>query len=113
MTHKTHPQHKPKPDRPAPAVEAANEAASIEAEAGEIVERPNGFYWQALDGQGEFGPFETYELARGRRDSAGQEQLTPGETLHEAESDIGINEWMDAETGEPAEGQSPPHLEEE
>jgi len=33
--------------------------------------------------------------------------------LHEAESDIGIADWIDPQTGEPAEGQSPPHLEEE
>lgn len=36
-----------------------------------------------------------------------------GEMLKQAEGDIGINDWIDAQTGEPAEGQSPPHLEEE
>ena len=111
MTDKTHPRRKPEP--PVPAADAADEAPAIEAPSGAIVERPDGYYWQAPEGQGEFGPFETYELARGRRDSAGEEQLEPGEALHEAERDIGINEWMDVETGEPAEGQSPPHLEEE
>lgn len=35
------------------------------------------------------------------------------QSLHEAEGDIGINDWLDPETGEPAEGQSPPRLEEE
>lgn len=33
------------------------------------------------------------------------------EALHEAEGDIGINDWLDPETGEPAEGQSPPRFE--
>lgn len=113
MTRKTHRQHKPKTHLPVTAVEPATEAAAIEAESGAIVERPDGYSWQAPECQGEFGPYETYELARGRRGSAGEEQLEPGETLHEAERDIGINEWMDAETGEPAEGQSPPHLEQE
>lgn len=36
------------------------------------------------------------------------ELLEAGETLEEAESEIGINAWLDNETGEPAEGQSPP-----
>jgi hypothetical protein len=32
---------------------------------------------------------------------------------HQAERDIGINDWIDVETGGPAEGQSPPHFEQE
>ena len=35
------------------------------------------------------------------------------ETLPELEREIGIADWIDPLTGEPAEGQSPPHLEEE
>jgi hypothetical protein len=42
-----------------------------------------------------------------------EEGPEPGENLREAESEIGINDWIDCGTGEPAEGQSPPHLEEE
>lgn len=42
-----------------------------------------------------------------------QDEPEPGETLQEAEDEIGINSWMDDETGEPAEGQSPPHIERE
>jgi hypothetical protein len=30
-------------------------------------------------------------------------QLEPGETVQEAESEIGIADWVDPETGEPAE----------
>lgn len=41
------------------------------------------------------------------------ESLEPAETLREAEEEIGINEWLDPDTGEPAEGQSPPHIERE
>jgi len=36
----------------------------------------------------------------------------PIESLEEAESELGLNDWIDPETGELAEGQSPPHLEE-
>lgn len=35
------------------------------------------------------------------------------ETLPELEREIGIADWIDPETGEPAEGQSPPHIENE
>ena len=90
-----------------------NEDSGPDSGLGQIVERPDGYYWQEPDGDQEFGPFESYELARADRDAVGEELLGNGETLHEAERDIGINEWLDAETGEPAEGQSPPHLDEE
>lgn len=32
------------------------------------------------------------------------------ESLPELEREIGIADWIDPQTGEPAEGQSPPHL---
>jgi hypothetical protein len=35
------------------------------------------------------------------------------ETIQELEREIGIADWIDPETGEPAEGQSPPHLNDE
>ena len=76
-----------------------------------VLERPDGFYWQA-PGLAEVGPFETYELACASRDAVGDEVMGRSETL-QAERDIGINDWLDAETGAPAEGQSPPRLEKE
>lgn len=78
-----------------------------------IVEHPDGYYWIAEDGKQEFGPFETYELARANRDAASEEAIAPGEALHEAEREVGIADWIDVETGAPAEGESPPHFEEE
>ena len=107
MTHDPRPIRKPSPVPAGAAVPAGDE------EVADILERPDGYYWQPPDGKAEFGPFETYELARARRDDVGDEPLESAETLREAESDIGMNEWIDAETGAPAEGQSPPHLEEE
>lgn len=95
---------------PAPLPGAGDEPDDI-AEPPPIVERPDGYYWQAPDGQAEIGPFESYELAVADRDGVSDEPAD--ESLREAERDIGINEWIDAETGAPAEGQSPPHLEEE
>jgi len=78
-----------------------------------IVEHPDGFHWVAPDGKQEFGPFGTRELARTDRDRFNEQALTPGETLQEAEREIGIADWIDPETGTPAEGQSPPYLKEE
>ena len=106
MPRKVKPSHKKRTPPPvaAPPIESAPPA---------IVERPDGYYWQALDGHQEFGPFESYELAQADRDAVGDEAVAPGETLQEAEHEIGIADWIDAETGEPAEGESPPHLQEE
>lgn len=81
--------------------------------AGEIVERADGYYWRSDDGERESGPFESFEHARADRDGIEEEGLAPGALLREAEREIGINDWIDAESGEPAEGSSPPHLGEE
>jgi hypothetical protein len=75
-----------------------------------IVERPDGFYWVAPDGRQEFGPFETLEEARADRDRGDEEAPEVGETLQEAESEIGIADWIDPETGEPPERPGAPHL---
>ena len=78
-----------------------------------IVERPDGYYWQSDDGRQDFGPFETYEQALADRDGASEETLAPASTLHESEEAIGMANWIDPQTGAPAEGESPPHLAEE
>ena len=78
-----------------------------------IASRADGYYWMAPDGRQEFGPFESYELARADRDGFDDAAWSPGETLREAEDEIGMGAWIDPETGEPAQGQSPPHLEQD
>lgn len=40
-------------------------------------------------------------------------EAEPADTLPELEREIGIADWIDPQTGEPAEGQSPPHLDAE
>lgn len=87
--------------------------AAFEALPPAIAEHPDGYYWIAEGGLGEFGPFETYELAQADRDAVGDEAVAPGDALQQAEREIGVAAWIDAETGEPAEGASPPHLQEE
>jgi hypothetical protein len=76
-----------------------------------ILERPDGFFWITEDGT-EVGPFESYELANADRGATGVDAPEPGETLAEAEDEIGMHDWLDG-SGEPAEGQSPPHLDED
>jgi hypothetical protein len=76
-----------------------------------IIERPDGFYWQTKAGNEEFGPFPTLLAAvqdMQRQDESG---IEPGETLKEAEGEIGISDWVDPETGEPAE-ENVPRIEE-
>ena len=54
-----------------------------------VIERPDGFYWIDDETRAESGPFVT---------------------LEEAESEIGIANWIDPDTGEPAE-ESVPRIE--
>ena len=76
-----------------------------------IVERPDGFYWQSKEGGREYGPFDTLMLAVQEMQSSDGASLEPGETVQEAEAEIGIAEWIDPETGEPSE-EGRPRLEE-
>jgi len=71
-----------------------------------VVERPDGFYWQSKDGGRDFGPFPTL-LAAVQDMQAGESELEPGESVEEAESEIGIAGWVDPDTGEPAEENIP------
>jgi hypothetical protein len=107
--------HKPVMKKPKPLRRQGAAAVIAEATAGEeaaLVERPDGYYWVGPDGDAEFGPFESRDVARADRDRYSEEAPSEGETVQEAEREIGVNDWIDAETGSPAEGQSPPHLEE-
>jgi hypothetical protein len=72
-----------------------------------IVERPDGYYWQSKDGGREFGPFTTLLEAVQDMEAGGDVEAEPGETLAEAESEIGIADYVDPDTGEPAEEQRP------
>jgi len=106
------PAHRPKSLRRRGAARVIEEVPAPDGEQA-ILGRPDGFYWTAPDGRQEFGPFETVELARADRDRFDELAPAPAESLQEAEDEIGIADWIDPLTGEPAEGESPPHLEEE
>ena len=78
--------------------------------AGGIERHPDGYYWVSVDGRRSFGPFATLEAAQADRDRFDEGSLEPGESLEEAEADLGIADWIDPDTGAPAEGWSTPHL---
>jgi hypothetical protein len=59
-----------------------------------------------------FGPFPTLLEAVQDMQSQGDSDFEEGESLEDAEEEIGISNWIDPETGEPAEGLSP-HLSDE
>ena len=68
-----------------------------------VIERPDGYYWQAIDGKQERGPYPTRLEAEQALAILDEETLEVGETLAEAEAELGIAEWIDPETGELAE----------
>ena len=99
---------------PAPSDTDLLEIEALDDSGESIVARPDGYHWLARDGVQEFGPFETLEEARAAMQAAVEDsEHEPAESLQEAELEIGIADWIDPETGEPAEGHSPPHLEQE
>ena len=73
-----------------------------------ILKRPDGFYWQRESGELR-GPFVTRAEAEADRLAGGvaEEEFDAGETLQEAESEIGMAEWIDPDTGGPAEDHVP------
>jgi hypothetical protein len=72
-----------------------------------IVERPDGFYWQSRDGGNESGPFPTLLDAVEDMQYSADSDYEPGESVAQAEAEIGIADWVDPETGELAEDQLP------
>jgi len=73
-----------------------------------ILKRPDGFYWQRNSGELR-GPFVTRAEAEADRLAGGTAdgEFEAGESLQEAESEIGMAEWIDPDTGVPAEDNVP------
>ncbi len=75
----------------------------------QLIERPDGFYWQdKLTGK-EYGPFLTLPEAELDMEGQNESGYEEGESLEDAEEEIGISTWIDPDTGEPAEDMSPLH----
>jgi hypothetical protein len=83
-------------------------AGTPEDDRARIIERPDGFYWHSEDRANEYGPFPSLlEAVADMQADTGDSAFEPGETLAEAEDEIGISEWIDPETGQPAEDSIP------
>ncbi len=87
-----------------------NAEAQPGPQSGRVLDRPDGYYWEAKATKELRGPFATRAeaeadlLAGGGTDS----EFDPeAETLQEAESELGISEWIDPDTGGPAEDNVP------
>lgn len=69
-----------------------------------VIERPDGFYWMNQETDAEYGPFASLlEAVQDMEYSDSDPIQTLAEDLHEIEEEIGINAWIDPDTGEPAE----------
>ena len=77
-----------------------------------VIERPDGYYWQDIRSDELYGPYPT--LLDAEQDMQGliDTGYEEGESLEEAEAEIGVNGWIDPDTGEPAEDMQP-HLSDE
>ena len=68
-----------------------------------IIERPDGFYWLDKESGEESGPFDTLLDAVQDMEYIADSGYEPAETVEEAEEELGLAGWVDAETGELAE----------
>jgi hypothetical protein len=73
-----------------------------------VIERPDGFYWRSVQDGEERGPFASLAEAEADMLSGGAADTGLEATdLQEAESEIGVAEWIDPDTGGPAEDSVP------
>jgi len=68
-----------------------------------IIERPDGFYWLDRGSDEQFGPFGTLLEAVQDMEYNAESGYEPIESIAEAEQELGLADWVDAETGELAE----------
>ncbi len=78
-----------------------------EKDQAQVLERPDGFYWQDMLSEKMYGPFPTLLDATLDMESQNDDGYEEGESLEDAEAEIGIAGWIDPDTGEPAESLSP------
>ncbi len=76
-----------------------------------IIERPDGFYWQSMETDEESGPFRTLTDAVEDLEYNVDVEFDAPDTLEEAEADLGVEGYIDPETGE-LEDPSLPRLDE-
>jgi hypothetical protein len=74
---------------------------------GHVFEHPDGFYWKHKHSGEEYGPFAT--LREAEEDMEFGSSGDGDDIIDGAEDQIGIADWIDPDTGEPAE-ESIPHI---
>lgn len=77
---------------------------------GRTLERPDGYYWENLETDEIIGPFATLAEAVTDMKYGTQMQTDSVDALRHAEDELGIADWIDPDTGVPAEEQVP-HIE--
>jgi hypothetical protein len=82
-------------------------AGTPEDDRARVIERPDGFYWHSEDRKSSYGPFPSLKQAVADMQTGDDSNYEPGETLEEAEDEIGISRWIDPDTGQPAEDSIP------
>lgn len=103
--------------QPAPANEQRSTAGSPVIHQSSIVEDTEGFFWRDSETDALVGPFRTRAEAIADRDSPGPLEdgvddlaaATDVDAVHEVEAEIGIDDFIDPDTGEPTHGYEP-HL---
>lgn len=70
---------------------------------GHIVERPDGYYWQAKGSGKEFGPFATLREAQEDMAFGAESAAEDDLALEGADDDMDMTHWVDPDTGEAAE----------
>ena len=68
-----------------------------------LVRHPDGYYWLGAEGRMQVGPYASAEDALADLNSAAEDGFEPDELLPEAESALGLADWVDPETGTLAE----------
>lgn len=77
---------------------------SPQPQRGRVVERQDGFYWQDNADAKVYGPFPSALAAvEDMQNEDVEGEFEEGESLAEAEAEIGITDWIDPDTGLPAE----------
>ena len=72
-----------------------------------VFRRADDYWWQSRDTGAEYGPFRTRLEATQDSEIGEREGDAESESLSEAESEIGIADWIDPDTGAPAEEDRP------
>ena len=87
-------------------------AVPAEETQGRVIERPDGFYWESPAAKEPRGPFETRAEAEADllAGGAAEAEFEADGTVKDAESEVGISDWIDPDTGGPAED-NVPHIE--